>query len=135
MLFQVGRFGLAGLVNTAVGFAVIMALDPVLGLPPALANAAGYAVGLTVGFVLNRRLVFRSDASVAGSGIRFVLAAAAAFALNQGVLYVGGLVLGAGRLPHIGAQVAAMLSYSALLFVLCRSWVFRDHPPAALPRP
>ena len=35
----IARFGLVGLVNTAIGFAVVLLLDPILGVPPALANA------------------------------------------------------------------------------------------------
>lgn len=130
-LLQVGRFGLAGLANTAIGFAVIVALDPGLGVHPALANAAGYAVGMAVGFVLNRGFVFRSRTGVAASGARYALAAFVAFALNQGVLRAAGLALGAGAIQHIAAQLAAMGSYSVALFLLCRLWVFR--PVAPLP--
>jgi putative flippase GtrA len=129
----IARFGLVGLVNTAVGFAVAVLLDPVLGLPPALANAASYACGISVGFVLSRRFVFRSRAGLSAAGPRYLLAAVGAFALNQAVLRATGLALGAGLFQHIAAQVAAMASYSIAFFVLCRLWVFRlaDRSPAA----
>jgi putative flippase GtrA len=125
---QLGRFGLAGLVNSAVGFAVIVALDPGLGAPPALANAAGYAVGVGVGFALNRGFVFRSRNSLAASGARYGLAALSAFALNQGALRAAGLALGGGAPAHVAAQLAGMATYTAALFLLCRLWVFRPLP-------
>lgn len=122
---QLARFGLAGLVNTAVGFTVVVVLDPVLGLPPALANALGYLVGIAVGFVLNRGFVFRSQGAARTTGVRYVVAAAAAFLLNQAVLRGMGQLLGAGSARRLLAQAAAMAVYSAALFVLCRFWVFR----------
>jgi len=123
------RFGLAGLVNTAVGLAIIVALDPGLGVAPALANAVGYIVGGVVGFILNRRYVFRSERTIGASGPRYALAAAAAFALNQGTLRLAGLMLGAGALQHVAAQLCGMAMFSTTLFLLCRAWVFK--PPAA----
>jgi putative flippase GtrA len=122
---QIARFGLAGLVNTAIGFAVIALLDPVLGLPPPLANAAGYAVGMTVGFVLNRGFVFRSRTGLQATGPRYLIAALCAFVLNQLVLHATGLFLGAGPVRHLAAQLAAMAVYTVALFFLCRLWVFR----------
>jgi putative flippase GtrA len=120
----VARFGLAGLVNTAVGFAVVALLDPVLGVPPALANAAGYAVGMTVGFMLNRGFVFRSRTGLPAAGLRYLAAAVGAFVLNQLVLHMAGLALGGGMAQHLIAQGAAMAVYSVALFFFCRLWVF-----------
>jgi putative flippase GtrA len=129
----IARFGLVGLINTAVGFAVAVLLDPVLGLPPALANAASYACGISVGFVLSRRFVFRSHAGLSATGLRYLVAALGAFVLNQAVLRAAGLALGAGSIQHIAAQLVAMASYSTAFFFLCRLWVFRvaeSSPPA-----
>jgi putative flippase GtrA len=128
--FLLGRFGIAGLVNTGVGFAVIVVLDPGLHTPPALANALGYGAGMGVGFLLNRGFVFRSRTGLAASGARYALAALSAFVLNQAVLRTAGLMLGGGALAHIAAQVAAMAAYTAALFMLCRLWVFRPLPAA-----
>jgi putative flippase GtrA len=119
------RFGLAGLVNTAVGLVIILVLDPGLGVAPALANAAGYLVGGAVGFVLNRSFVFRSERTIGASGPRYAVAAAAAFVLNQATLRLAGLALGAGSLQHIAAQLCGMAVFSITLFALCRVWVFK----------
>ena len=124
-LGQLARFGAAGLINTAVGFAVIAGLDVGLGLNPALANACGYALGIALGFVLNRGFVFRSRTGVTASAARFLTAALLAFAINQGVLHLAGLILGAGGPQHLAAQLAGMAAYTTTLFLICRIWVFR----------
>jgi putative flippase GtrA len=124
------RYGAAGLVNTGVGFAVVILLDPVLGVAPALANAAGYAVGMAVGFVLNRFYVFRRGGPLPEVGARYAIVVAAAFTLNQGVLWQAGRVLGGGSMQHLAAQLAAIATYSIALFVLCQIWVFRAAPEA-----
>src|SRR5512140_2111562 len=90
----IARFGLAGLINTAAGFAVIAALDLGLGVDPHIANAAGYVFGIALSFVLNRSFVFRHEAGAASTAPRFLAAAALAFALNQGVLWAAGAILG-----------------------------------------
>jgi putative flippase GtrA len=129
----IARFGLAGLINTVIGFAVIALLDPGLGVAPALANAAGYAVGVVAGFLLNRRFVFRSRTGLPAAGRRYLAAAAGAFALNQGVLRLAGMALGDSATRHLIAQGMAMAVYSVALFVLCRLWVFKaDANSAAL---
>lgn len=132
-LWLIARYGLAGLVNTGVGMAVILLLDPVLGVAPALANAVGYAVGMATGFVLNRYFVFRRGGALAALGARYAVAVAASFLLNQSVLWAAGRALGAGSVHHLIAQLAAIGTYSVALFALCQLWVFRgdSEAPAA----
>jgi putative flippase GtrA len=121
----VARFGLAGLVNTGLGFAVIAGLDVGLHVAPPLANAAGYLVGMGAGFVLNRRFVFKSQASARATAPRYIAVVLAAFALNQLILRGVGANLGPGALPHLAAQLAGMAVYTVVVFVACRFWVFR----------
>jgi putative flippase GtrA len=121
----VARFGLAGLVNTGIGFAVIASLDVGLHMSPPLANAAGYLVGMGVGFVLNRRFVFKSQSSARTTAPRYIATVIAAFALNQLILRGVGAALGPGTLPHLAAQLAAMAAYTLSVFLACRFWVFR----------
>jgi len=121
----VARFGLAGLVNTGIGFTVIASLDVGLHMSPPLANAAGYLVGMGVGFVLNRRFVFKSQSSARATAPRYITTVIAAFVLNQLILRGVGAALGPGTLPHLAAQLAAMAAYTLSVFLACRFWVFR----------
>ena len=125
------RYGAAGLVNTLIGYATIEALYRGLAAPPALANAAGFAVGTTTGFVLSRGFVFRSDLPRRETAPRYLLTAATGFALNQAVLALMLGLLGRAGLGHEVAQLFAMGSYTLFVFVTCRLWVFRRAPAGA----
>jgi putative flippase GtrA len=122
---QAARFGLAGLASTAVGFAVIAVLDAGLHVAPPLANAAGYLVGVPVGFALNRGYVFRHGGAPGAAALKYLAAVAVAFALNQLVLRLAGQALGPTAPAHLAAQLAGMATYTLTTFLLARYWVFR----------
>jgi putative flippase GtrA len=123
MLARLFRFALAGLANSAVGWAVIFG-GLWAGLSGLAANAAGYGVGLVLSFTLNRRFVFGVTGGVRGREVaKFLAAFAVAYGANVAVLFVAQSVLGAdsalAQLPAIGA-------YVVILFVLSQLFVFRD---------
>jgi putative flippase GtrA len=122
------RFGGAGLITTAVGLAVILALDVGLGVDRRLANAAGYLVGASLGLVLQKAFVFRQMTPARGATGRYIAVMVFAFGLNQVVLTLAGIALPQDRLGHTAAQLLAMATYTATQFALFRLWVFR---PAA----
>ena len=124
LLGLLARFGLAGLANTAVGFAVIAGLDLGLHVQPQLANAAGYVVGIGMGIALNRKFVFASTGKAKGEFVRYLGVVAVAFAANQGVLLAAHKVLGDSPIEHLAAQFSGMVSYTVLTFVLSRYFVF-----------
>ena len=119
------RFASVGLLNTLISLSVIMALDRGLHANPQAANAGGYAVGLTSGFLLSRRFVFRSAAGPRATAPKYLLTVLGGFCLNQLVLAEARRVLGPGMLDHLIAQVCAMGSYTVSVFLVCRYWVFR----------
>lgn len=124
LLLSALRYGLAGLLNTLVGFSIIVALDVGLHLDPHLANAVGYAVGICVSFLLSRFFVFRARKTGRGVSLRYVVAVGSAFVLNQGVLTLARLWAPHGAIWHVAAQGAAAVSYTAALFLLSHYWVF-----------
>jgi len=124
----IARYGLAGLINTAVGLAIISGLDLGLHVAPPLANAAGYACGIAIGYGLNRGFVFRSQTPDRHTAPRYLGAVAGAFLLNQAVLAAALAALGRGALWDAAAQALAVGTYSASLFLACRFWVFRSAP-------
>ena len=131
MIRQALRFGLIGLINTLVGYAVIIAALTV-GFGDYTSNALGYATGLLLGFILNRNWAFADVGDRMGRSksqfIHYVIAFAFAYGVNLAVLT---LLRSDGALPSYLAQLAAMISYSATFFFLCRWLVFpasRAHP-------
>lgn len=119
------RFGLAGVANTLVGLGVIAALDLGMGVRPAIANAAGYAAGIALSFMLSRQFVFRSRRPAKITAPRFLLSAAIAFAVNQAALAAAGHFLGGDPASRLAAQVCGIVSYTLTLFVLSRFWIFK----------
>ena len=125
------RYGVAGVFNTLVGFSIIVALDVGLGVEAHLANAAGYAIGICVSFLLSRFFVFRTRKTQGRILVRYVLAVAIAFGLNQAVLSIAQLWTPSGALWDVAAQGAAAVSYTAALFLLSHYWVLATAPASA----
>ena len=124
------RFALAGALYTLVGLTIILALDVGLGVPSPLANAAGYAGGFVIAWILQRRFVFRSDQTDWATKGRYAATLALAFALNQAVLWAASHLLGSSSLDRAIGQVAAVVTYTGVQFVIMRAWVFKTRTPA-----
>jgi putative flippase GtrA len=131
LLLSAVRYGLAGILNTLVGFSVIVGLDVGLHLSAHLANAIGYAVGICVSFALSKLFVFKARQAKPRASLRYGVAVAVAFAVNQGVLSLARLVAPSGPVWDVAAQGAAVVSYTGTLFLLAHYWVFAHHPDAA----
>lgn len=122
------RFVLVGLVNTGIGFAVILALHYLLHWPPMLANAGGYLVGAVVSYLLSRGFTFQSSRAHRDALPRFVVAVSACFLLNLATLQGAAQWL---HWPGWLAQALAVLSYNISFFLLSRQWVFAPAPDPA----
>lgn len=123
-LAQVLRYGIVGLSNTALGLALIYALDLGLNVPPKLANGIGYGAGAVVSFVLYKTFVFGSAARLRTVGPRYVAVILVSFMLNQVVLWAGLSILGNGIWEHALAQFSGMATYTVFSFLALRFWVF-----------
>ena len=131
LLRQLLAFGATGVVNTAVGLAVIIGLMMAFDVTPWIANAGGYAVGLTVSFVLNRFWTFR-DTATGMPILAFLFAVAVSFVVNLGVLTAALAIWPEHR---VVAQILAVASYSCVFFIACRLVVFNERAkPVRQPR-
>jgi putative flippase GtrA len=131
LLRTAARYGLAGLANTLLGFGLIMFCDSVLRLRPEIANGLGYAAGWLLSYALNRAFVFRSRGTHRVTGVRYLIAVAAAFLANQLVLQAALRWVPPSPIGHATGQAAGVVVYTGVLFVLCVAWVFRSARPAA----
>ncbi|WP_218510919.1 GtrA family protein [Variovorax sp. dw_308] len=117
---QLLKFAVVGVVNTALGYAVIFACMYLAGLGPATSNVIGYAVGLIISYSLNRSFTFRSAAPPRREIVRFVAIFLLAYLANFLTLV---LLIRHG--VHEGlAQVLAGVVYFSLSFVLNKYYVF-----------
>ena len=128
---QFVRYGVVGVINTCVGYAIFWIGLRGFGLVPHVANAISYALSLCLAFGLNRCFVFTSAPSAARTARhtawRFALAFCGAFSLNQTILWA--LLHGSALAPEL-AQLCAMVGYSVVLYLLSKFFVFRAVPPA-----
>lgn len=121
------RFAGVGLINTALGLALIQ-MGLLLGWNDYAANAAGYAGGFVCSYLLNRSFTFAaSEGRHARQLPRFALAAGVAYALNIGVLAIGRSIGIGGTLA---LQAAAVAIYTVAFYLLSRRFVFAGGPSA-----
>lgn len=121
-LAEVLRYGIAGLINTAIGYGIFLGVLAWTGLSPQQANAIGYGVGLGVAFLLNRYFVFAHAKLSFEAAVRFMVCFMIAFAINQLML---ALLL---RVWHVRSEIAqlfAMATYTIAFYVLNKHVVWR----------
>ena len=89
------------------------------------ANAAGYGVGLTASYLLNRRFTFVvKTPATPGEMIRFAGAGLGAYAVNLVILTSARSV---GYAANPWAQACAMAGYSVTFFLISRFIVFSQN--------
>lgn len=125
-MMRVVKFGLVGLLNTAIGFAVIVAALSA-GLNDYTANFVGYAVGLVISYSLNRSWTFSSGRQ---PSFREISAYLGVF----GVAYCANLVVLTsfrtfGFVQHPLAHLLGLAVYSVIFYILSRHIVFGSHGP------
>lgn len=125
------RFGTVGVLNTLASIAVIFSLKGLAGVPDLPANAAGYAVGLTCSFVLNKSWTFQQQGPVVPALARFLAVFAVAYLFN--IIVVLGLI-GAGVNAYL-AHLAGMPVYTVVFYLGCLSFAFADPHPVAAQEP
>jgi putative flippase GtrA len=86
-----------------------------------VSNVAGYAVGFTLGFVLSKKFVFRSNGHFVTESVGYLLAFVVSFLLNLLVLRLGLIYL---NLHAVLAQFIAAIVYTLTMYVLTRLLVF-----------
>lgn len=118
------KYLVAGFINTAIGYGVFLLLYRVLDYSPEIANTISYMGALCMAFILNRFFVFlHSPTPTTTSAIRFVVAFASAFLLNQAVLFLCIRILLSQ--PEMG-QIFSMISYSVVFYLLNKYYVFSE---------
>lgn len=116
------RYGSVGLVNTGVTAAVIFLLK-LTGIHYSLYTLAGYAVGITVSFFLNRRFTFRKHSDNAGRQlIKFISVTVSLLLMTQLLQYL--LIDLAGLNETLGV-IIGMVFYTGTGYVLNRLFVFK----------
>jgi len=116
------RYNLVGIVNTVIGFGIIILLMSV-GVDALKSNAIGYGVGAVLSYILNSKYTFKDTEYKSRKIVIFFLILTVAYGLNYIVLQ--------SLLPLLNpylAQVFAAIMYTVSAFVLMKFLVFSTKP-------
>jgi putative flippase GtrA len=122
LVMQFLKFGIVGVSNTLLTFAVYTILLKVFGVWYIAASGIGFAVGATNGFLLNRRWTFREHSGDALTPVRWAIVQSCGLALNLGLVYLFVHDLGMDKLV---GQIPATAIVTVLTFAANRAWTFR----------
>ena len=122
-LAQVWRFGLTGLVVTALGAGVYWLLAAPWGWPEGLATVGGYVVAAGLGYILHSRYSFRGHGTErnAGTTVRFVLVSLLSLLLNEFWVW---LLVTRWNGPEWWPIPLMLFVTPVATFTLQRRWVF-----------
>jgi len=117
------RFAVIGECTFALDLLLLTLVHDTLGWPLPVAVTIGYAVALSVNFLLNRTLNFRSHRPIGPESLRY----GAVVAVNFGVVLLGVTTgLAALGVPYQVARVVAGACEGAFMYCAMRWFVFAD---------
>ncbi|MES0198452.1 GtrA family protein [Mesorhizobium sp. M0011] len=120
-LLRMLRFGAVGVLNTALGYATILA-GLALGLGDIASNATGYAAGLILGFFLNRQWTFNREGGFRpGTAQRYVIIFVVAYGANLAIVVAA---VSAGILENPFVHLAGNCLYSIIFYFGSARFVF-----------
>jgi putative flippase GtrA len=125
---QFVKFGIVGVSNTLLTFAVYTLLLKVFGVWYIAASGIGFGVGAVNGFLLNRRWTFKEHVGDALTPVRWTVVQGCGLCANLGLVYL--FVSDAG-LDKLVGQACATAIVTVITFLANRAWTFRTHAPHA----
>ena len=87
---RVGKFGVVGVINTVIDFAIFNALGKFAGWPPIPANIASTSVAMIFSFFANKRLVFKqnSGSMLKQAGVFLIITAFGLYVIQTGIIWL-----------------------------------------------
>jgi putative flippase GtrA len=123
---QFVKFGIVGVSNTLLAFAVYTLLLKLFGVWYLAASGIGFGVGAVNGFLLNRRWTFKEHVGDALTPVRWTVVQGCGLLANLGLVY---LFVDGVSLDKLEGQAFATAIVVVLTFFANRAWTFRMHPP------
>jgi putative flippase GtrA len=115
------RFIVVGVINTAVGYALILILFHLVGFSYHISYLISYIFGFILSFFLNRRFVFFSQQSQLKEFLKFTLAFLFSYLASYALLFA---MIESALLPTNIAFLLSMGLYSLLFYLLNRIVTF-----------
>jgi putative flippase GtrA len=128
VMIQFVKFGIVGVSNTLLFFAVYTLLLKGFDVWYLAASGIGFVVGAINGFLLNRRWTFSGHVGDALTPVRWGVVQTGGLLLNLGL--VATFVSGLGMDELVGQAVAIAIVF-IVTFIANRAWTFRTHSAEA----
>lgn len=123
-LWQLGKFGIVGIANTAIDFGVFMLLHGKIGLAYSLSQVVSYSCGMTNSYLWNKYWTFRSTRRVSIEEVaRFVLVNLASLGVALLLLF---FFRGREKMGAAESKALATLGSLVVNFLGNKLWVFRE---------
>lgn len=116
------RYGLVGLLGTALHFAGVIFFVEAVRLDPVMGSGLGFLLVLVVSYFLNRTWTFRSKSKGARQFFFYTLVSLFGLALNSAIMFFSVHILQWNYLYGQGMVVAVV---PASNYILNRFWTFR----------
>lgn len=129
LLLQFVKFGIVGVSNTLIAFAVYTLLLKVFGVWYVAASGIGFALGAVNGFLWNRAWTFKGHVGDALTPVRWFVVQGCGLLLDLGLVYA--LVDGA-HLDKLVGQALTTLVVTVITFFVNRAWTFKGHAAPVL---
>lgn len=118
---QLFHFGIVGITTNLLVYIVYFLMTNYWGTSPKITMSFLYCFGVVASFMGNSKLTFAHKGNLIGSGVRFLLAHFFGYLINLMMLLVMVDTLG---YSHFKVQAMAIVIVAALLFVMCKLFVF-----------
>lgn len=123
MKAQILRFAIVGLAATVTTYAVLITAVEGFQVNAVSASVVGYAMGIVVNYVLNRRYTFGSTQKHRTAIPKFLVVMGIGMALNAAIMYAG---INWIEMNYLVAQLAAVAVVLTWSFTINRFWTFAD---------
>jgi putative flippase GtrA len=131
VVVQFVKFGIVGVSNTLINFAVYALLLKVFDVWYLAAAAIGFGLGAVNGFLLNRRWTFDGHVGDSFTPVRWAIVQSCGLGLNELLLFFW---VGVAGVDKILGQALAIVVVTTVTFIANRAWTFRMHGPAVASR-
>lgn len=118
------KFGVVGVGNTLLTFAIFTVLLKVFGVWYVASSAIGFIAGATNGFLMNRSWTFKGHNGGSLAPLRWGVVQGCGLLCNLGVIY---LLVDDAALDELIAQAIAILFVVGATFYVNRIWTFKMH--------
>jgi len=112
-------YNLVGIVNTIVGFNIIVLLM-YCGVGAIQSNEVGYGTGAIISYLLNRKYTFNDTNCNIAKALKFFIVLSVAYTLNYFVLSYF-----LTQVSPYFAQIISAVTYTASAFILMKLFVFK----------